>query len=153
MKYILLLFLIISNISQCNTKRNEATSYKQVSGNLYSDSIGSLYIKAVDHTIEDKPKDIYISKMFLNEDIPSEIKDIIDKESYHQIDNSGYSRDKNHVYFFKETLEGGSFFIIDDVDPTDFALVSINQVIFGKAGENYFLYGVPFDIKSLESIE
>ena len=115
--------------------------YQQIKDNLYqSRNSKQLYIRTVDSTQALCPKYKYISSIVTpSGDIP--IARVIDSKTYYQLFPSNYSLDKQNVYFLRETLDGGYFKILPEIQPKDFQLISINGVEFGKYLDMYFYNG------------
>lgn len=100
--------------------------YQLIRGNLYSNNEGKLFIRMIDSTNVDCPKYTYLSKIwYQGED--KELSKVVDANSYQNFDNSNYSKDKNHVYYLKSTLEGGYFYILPDIDTLTFSVIKIKS--------------------------
>lgn len=122
--------------------RNSLLCYRLIKDNLYIDKNKNLYIKSIDNTSDENPKDVYISNIFIPEkDKKIPLNTIIDTVTYEQLRYSNYSKDKNNIYFLRKTLEGGYFNIIGSAKSGDFELITIDSVSYGKLGNVYFYNG------------
>ena len=131
-----------SRISTLIENKKKLSYYRLIKDNLYIDENKNLYIKSIDNTSDNNPKDIYISNIFIpkkGKKIP--LNKIIDTITYEQLKNSNYSKDKNNIYFLRKTLEGGYFNLIGSAKLGNFELITIDNVPYGKLGNKYFYNG------------
>lgn len=65
-------------------------------------------------------EDYFITKFGFNENPP--LKHVIDTLTFHDLGNL-YFKDKNHIYHYYPMLDGGSFYILDNVDYETFEVL------------------------------
>jgi hypothetical protein len=97
--------------------------YVHVKYDLYTDTNGVLYEKEF-HAIDDPAVNsgpFFDSTMFFP-DYPDEVslRRIIDIASYHEYEDTPFSKDKNNVYFVRGTSDGKQRFIMNGADPKTF---------------------------------
>ena len=119
-------YLINNSFTVVNSIPCLQEEYQLIHGNLYSDNDGKLLIRMIDSTNIDCPKYNYLSKIWY-QDKDQELSKVIDVDSYQHFDHSNYSKDKNHVYYLKSTLDGGYFYILPDIDTLTFSIVKIKS--------------------------
>lgn len=143
MKYLFFIFFLFF----CCKSHSE---YTLIRDNLYRDKNYSLYIKVIDNTSENNPSTKYISELYLSgKEKLLPLYKIIDKETYHQLEKTNYSKDKRYVYFLRETLEGGFFYILDSI-PGSFRITRRNGVVYGISGEKHYYNGELIDKDSID---
>lgn len=107
-----------------------------------------LYIRTINSTRENCPEYIYISKMWKSgKETP--IHQVIDTATYQQLGNSNYSKDKNHVYFLRETPDTGHFIILHNASSENFKLIRQKGVLFGNSSGIWYHNGNEMDSNEL----
>ncbi|MET3037959.1 hypothetical protein ABXT08_17815 [Chryseobacterium sp. NRRL B-14859] len=125
MKYLLLILIFL--FFSCHPQ----SEYVLIKDNLYRDNKNNLYIKTIDNISESNPKPKYISELYLLEkEDPTPISQIVDRNTYHQIEKTNYSKDKKYVYFLRETLEGGFFYVLESI-PNNFSILKKTGLYMG----------------------
>ncbi|GIZ16596.1 hypothetical protein [Capnocytophaga catalasegens] len=98
-------------------------SYKQIKDNLFQDEQGNLYIQEVNHLIFDYSRPVYIDEIYtINSDKLLKIKDVVDKNTYEKLANTGFSRDKKYLYLLKKWSDRWEFHIVSN-EPSKYNLV------------------------------
>jgi hypothetical protein len=115
MKNIILIFNFLFFFS-CYNK----FEIKEIKDDLFVDKSGNFLFITIDNTISDNPKSKFITKIYLKGNEPAiDLKKVIDTASFIKI-NSTYYKDKNHLYFFNKTLDGGTLSSLNSYDSIKF---------------------------------
>lgn len=129
---IFMLLLVVATLSincklfnyNTSIKNNDDISYTFIKYSFYKDSIGNLYEKKHKAIDEMNQKIIYFydSTMFYKKYPHSTaLKNIINIETYEEFNDSPFSIDKFHVYYYFANSDGGFRFIVKDANPKTFS--------------------------------
>lgn len=104
---------------------NETLQWKEIRDNLYINKDGDLGFKTASFRPNIEWIDFYITN-FKDEEKKA-FKDIIDVKSFKLIGGDsgwgGYYKDKNHIYHFFSTSDGGTFYIVKEADYATFEIM------------------------------
>ncbi len=96
--------------------------YKQVKDNLFEDEQGDLYIQGTNNMIFYYSRPIYISELYNMNSDKLKIKDILDRDTYEKLANTGFSKDKQFLYLLKEWSDRWELHIISK-EPNKYKLI------------------------------
>jgi len=154
---IFILILVFCTLISCNSKVKEDKKNKKdlsnekidtikftlLKDNLYKDNLGNFGFKTIDNSDPQKPVERFITIVWnanpddsIN-DGKMDMKNVIDTGSYKLIKGI-YYKDKRHFYVFSQMADGGTFAVLQNIDPKTFVVLSpyyakdINHVYYGS---------------------
>lgn len=151
------LYLIIINLLACNGPMadNSSLKYQKVNiddkidstafypykNQLFMNLKGELAYRTFDQTEPSKPAIKFLTSTFtdtLGNEQETDLKRIIDSTSFIAVGNL-YYKDKKHVYFHNQMMDGGTFFIVFEADPESFEV--LDSSYFGRDKQFVFCRG------------
>jgi hypothetical protein len=152
-----LLFLITIFLMACNgsvtvnntsteqektsVQKRDTATFRPYKHNLFIASHGRLAYKTIDNSVSSKPKDKFLTSINTdarNDEQKKELNEVIDTASFTHIGDL-YYKDKNHVYYHFQMMDGGPFFIVREADPNSFTV--LDSSYYGKDRQNVFCRG------------
>ena len=112
--------------------------YKQVKDNLFEDKQGNLYIQGTNNMIFYYSRPIYISELYAMNSDKLKIKDIVDRDTYEKLADTGFSKDKQFLYLLKEWSDRWELHIISK-DPNKYKLIWKNCRYYLYSDGKYYL--------------
>ena len=112
--------------------------YRQVKDNLFEDEQGDLYIQGTNNMIFYYSRPIYISELYDMNSNKLKIKDILDRDTYEKLADTGFSRDKQFLYLLKEWSDRWELHIISK-EPDKYKLIWKNCRYYLYSDGKYYL--------------
>ena len=113
-------------------------NYKQVKDNLFEDEQGNLYIQGTNNMIFYYSRPIYISELYNMNSDKLKIKDILDRDTYEKLADTGFSKDKQFLYLLKEWSDRWELHIISK-EPNKYKLIWKNCRYYLYSDGKYYL--------------
>ena len=137
--------VVVDSISNqkdtANVQNTHTITYRPYKHDLYIATNGRLAYKTIDNSDPSNPEDKFVTAIntdTLNDEQKRELNEVIDTASFTHIGDL-YYRDKSHVYYHVQMMDGGPFFIIWEADPKSFRV--LNSSYYGKDERNVFCRG------------
>lgn len=124
-----------------NVQNADTIAFRPYKHDLYIASNGRLAYKTIDNSNPSKPEDRFVTEIntdTLNDEQQRALNEIIDTASFTHIGDL-YYKDKNHVYYHVQMMDGGPFFIVWEADPNSFQVLSDSY--YGKDKKHVFCRG------------
>ena len=124
-----------------NVQKRDTATFRPYKHDLFIASNGKLAYRTVDNSDPSKPEDKFLTSINtdnLNSDQKKELNEVIDTASFTHIGDL-YYRDKNHIYYHFQMMDGGPFFIVWQADPNSFKV--LDSSYYGKDKQFVFCRG------------
>jgi hypothetical protein len=124
-----------------NVQQRETAKFRPYKQDLFITSNGRLAYKVIDQSDPSNPRDEFLTSIntdALNYEQEKELNEVIDTASFKNIGDL-YYKDKNHVYYHVQMMDGGPFFIVWEADPNSFKV--LDSSYYGKDNQNVFCRG------------
>ncbi|MEG5146996.1 DKNYY domain-containing protein [Microcoleus sp. AT8-B6] len=124
-----------------NVPNGDTATFRPYKHDLFIASNGRLAYKTIDNTDPSKPEDRFVTAIntdSLNDEQKKELNEVIDTASFTHIGDL-YYRDKNHVHYHVQMMDGGPFFIVWEADRNSFEV--LDSSYYGKDKKKVFCRG------------
>ena len=124
-----------------NLPTTDTIAFRPYKHDLFIASNGRLAYKTIDNSDPSKPEDKFVTTIntdTLNDEQKRELIEVIDTASFIHVGDL-YYKDKSHVYYHVQMMDGGPFFIVWEADPNSFQVLSDSY--YGKDKNHVFYRG------------
>ena len=117
-------------------------SFQPYKHHLFTTSNGRLAYKTLDNSEPSKPEDRFLTSIntdTLNNEQKEELSQVLDTASFVHVGDL-YYKDKKHVYYHHQRMDGGTFFIVWEADPKSFHVLDSSyyakdsRCVFSRGG-------------------
>ncbi len=152
-----LLFSIITVLVACNdsvdvnspssaettnySQKKDSTRFHSYKHDLFVNLKGQLAYKTTDNSDPSNPRDKFFTTINIDSldfDQEKELNKVIDTSTFVHVGDL-YYKDKNHVYYHHQMMDGGTFFIVREADPGNFQV--LDSSYYGKDNKYVFCRG------------
>lgn len=108
---------------------------------LFVSSLGQLAYRTIDNSKPGAPHDHFLTTIntdSLDYEQKSELSRVLDTASFTHLGDL-YYKDKNHIYYHFQMLDGGTFFIVWEADPNSFRV--LDSTYYAKDKQRVFYRG------------